>query len=192
MSAPATGSITIFIGPMFSRKTSSMVDAVERHHLANRNCVIVKYDKDNRYDDISADAIVNHRGNIYNTVPIIRTSSLAEVSMEVLCNDVVGIDEVQFYKDGPEYCKLWADRGLIVICAGLDSTFQGDPFGRVHEICAESEDVIKLKAVCMRCYGDAAFNIKITNDKNIEDIGGRDKYMAVCRKCRNAALKNNG
>ena len=50
-----------------------------------------------------------------------------------------------------------------------------------------AEKVDKLHAVCMVCYGDAAFSKRISSETEVEVIGGSDKYMAVCRTCFNIA-----
>lgn len=46
-----------------------------------------------------------------------------------------------------------------------------------------AEKVTKLNAVCMRCHSDAAFTQKLSSSKKTVEIGGADKYIAVCRKC---------
>ena len=56
---------------------------------------------------------------------------------------------------------------------------------------------MKLKAVCMVCFKDAAFTKRLGSEKAIELIGGTDKYMAVCRTCydmpdRSAVLRSEG
>ena len=50
-----------------------------------------------------------------------------------------------------------------------------------------AESVVKLKAVCMVCYGDAAFTKRLGDETEIEVIGGADKYMSVCRSCYNVS-----
>lgn len=42
---------------------------------------------------------------------------------------------------------------------------------------------MKLNAVCMQCYKEAAYTKRIGAEKEVEVIGGADKYQAVCRKC---------
>jgi len=46
-----------------------------------------------------------------------------------------------------------------------------------------AESVVKLKAVCMVCFKDAAFTKRIGTETEVEVIGGAEKYMAVCRTC---------
>ena len=182
-----TGSSTLYIGPMFANKTSMMVHDTERYDLAMKykgKCLIVKYLADTRYDHITKfGGIVTHRGDERSKIPVVRVNRLADV--DTTGKLVIGIDEGQFYPDAPEFIEEWATSGIKVICACLDSTWEYKPFGRVHEIIAQSENVHKLKAVCMTCGADASWTKRInTTNKSIEDIGGSDKYLAVCRNCR--------
>ena len=169
---------------MWSGKTSTMCGAVERYYHAGKRCVIVKYAKDVRYNHLArSGGIVTHRGDEYCKVPIIETEVLADVLTD--CVDVIGVDEAQFFPDSPEYIRKWAELGLHVIAAALDSTWQGKPFPRVAEIIAMSDRATKLLAVCMQCGADAPFTCKIAGTSNIEEIGGTGKYLAVCRQCFN-------
>ena len=59
------------------------------------------------------------------------------------------------------------------------------PFGTILDLVPLAESVVKLKAVCMVCFKDAAFTKRLGSEKEIEVIGGADKYMAVCRTCHN-------
>jgi thymidine kinase len=78
-----------------------------------------------------------------------------------------------------------------VIVAALDSDYRREPFGQVCHLVAKSEDVTKLKSVCMFCYGNANFSCRITNETKIKLFGGLDKYMACCRRCyfKNSLVK---
>lgn len=57
------------------------------------------------------------------------------------------------------------------------------PFGRILELVPLAESVTKLSAICMICHKDAAFSKRLGTEKEVEVIGGSDKYIAVCRKC---------
>jgi thymidine kinase len=186
--SPNCGITKTWIGPMRSGKTSAVCSAVERHHIAKKNCIIVKYEKDNRYDHLVKNGgIVTHRLDERDIVDVISTSSLADIDAFVTNMDVIGVDEGQFYPDVPEYMHKWAMEGKHVMIACLDATFQPRPFGRVPEIIAYSDHVIKLNAVCMTCGLDAAFSKKIkltsSTESLVEDIGGDDKYVSLCRRC---------
>jgi len=46
-----------------------------------------------------------------------------------------------------------------------------------------AEEVTKLQAVCTGCGADAAFSKRLTDDTDVELIGGSDIYTSMCRKC---------
>lgn len=179
----SSGIVITYIGPMWSGKTSSMCSAVERYHHAKKKCIIIKYVKDTRYNHLSkSGGIITHRGDEYSKVQIIPTECLSDVVVDTNI-DVIGIDEAQFYVDAPEMIRAWSTAGKHIIIAALDSTWQMRPFGRIAEIIAISDKVEKLNAVCMKCGADAPFTAKISGNCEVEEIGGDDKYIAVCRSC---------
>lgn len=126
---------------------------------------------------------MTHSGREFTFTTVYATSLLNDIIDDLLTYDVIGIDEIQFYDDCVEVTQNFADLGIIVICAGLDATYLGEPFGHVGRLCCKAEKVIKLKAVCMICKGNASFTKKISGGADIIDIGGHDKYIAICRKC---------
>lgn len=87
------------------------------------------------------------------------------------------------FDDLVEFSEDMANAGKIVIVAALDSTYQKKPFGRVTDLVSVSECVTKLSAVCKRCKKDAAFSYRLSTEKQVEVIGGEDKYVALCRSC---------
>lgn len=77
-----------------------------------------------------------------------------------------------------------ANLGKKVIVAALDGTYQKRPFGCVLDLVPLAESVIKLSAVCMMCKrADAAFSQRISSEREVEVIGGPEKYVALCRAC---------
>ncbi len=81
-----------------------------------------------------------------------------------------------------------ADRGLVVIVAGLDVTFDGDPFEPLPALMALAERVDKLTAICLVCGEDAVFHIKVAglaadaDDLTAANVGGTETYQARCRR----------
>lgn len=124
-----------------------------------------------------------------------RAHKLAEVDDRISEFDVVAVDEGQFFTDIVEYCQKWSDRGKIVIVAALDATFERKPFGSICQLVPLAEHIRKLTAVCLNCDGEAQFTHKHCNNTGeVNDIGGLDKYIPVCRACfleLNSKLPNN-
>ncbi|CAF0835478.1 unnamed protein product [Brachionus calyciflorus] len=173
------GQIQLILGPMFSGKTTELIRRMRRYETANHKCMVIKYAKDNRYDD--SDVIATHDRNIYTAN--VKTTCLLDHEYSALNYSVIGIDEGQFYKDVVEFSEKMANLGKIVIIAALDGTYQRKGFGTILDLVPLAESIVKLTAVCMYCYNEAAFTKRKGNETQIELIGGKESYLSVCRTC---------
>ncbi|XP_076157666.1 thymidine kinase, cytosolic [Alosa pseudoharengus] len=171
------GQIQVIFGPMFSGKSTELMRRVRRFQIAQYNCLVIKYAKDTRY---SEKGVATHDQNIMEAVP---ANSLKDVRSLAMRACVIGIDEGQFFPDTVEFCEEMANHGKIVIVAALDGTFQRKPFGNILSLVPLAESVVKLNAVCMQCFKEAAYTKRLGAEKAVEVIGGADMYHAVCRGC---------
>ncbi|XP_072098307.1 thymidine kinase, cytosolic isoform X1 [Mobula birostris] len=171
------GQIQIIFGPMFSGKSTELMRRVKRFQIAQYRCLVVKYAKDVRY---SKQDLATHDKFTMHAVP---ATKLSEVYQEALKAAVIGIDEGQFFPDCVEFSEEMANKGKTVIVAALDGTFQRKAFGNILNLVPLAESVVKLNAVCMKCYREAAYTSRIGVEKEIEVIGGMDMYRATCRVC---------
>lgn len=72
----------------------------------------------------------------------------------------------------------------------MDGTYQRTGFGEILKLVPLAESVVKLQAVCMKCFSNASFTKRTSNEKTVEVIGGSDKYMSVCRGCYYSSGEN--
>lgn len=172
------GHIKLIIGPMFSSKTSGLIMMVRRYVVAKKKCIVIKYVGDKRYTD--KPKIVSHDNISYQAMECGKTLSLLT---DLSQYDVIAIDEGQFFADLVEFCEKWANKGKIVLVAGLDGDFKREPFGQMCQLVSKAEEIQKLKAICQKCYKDASFSQRIINSEEVEFIGGSESYIAVCRSC---------
>jgi len=188
MQHTAAGKIKLFIGPMFSGKTTTMLTAVERMAIAGHKCVVIKYIKDVRYSD--RPVVRSHSGKTFtediDSIRVVSAECLADVALDEY-ETVVGIDEGQFYADIVEVCTRWADTGKLIFVAALDGNFMRIPMGKIPELISVSDKVTKLNAICMGCGRPAPFSSRIAAAPLVGDIliGGKDKYKTLCRRCWN-------
>lgn len=171
------GNIQVVLGPMFSGKSTELIRRIRRYIAAQQKCLILKYTKDTRYH---TNNIATHDQIMCEAIPCAQLRNFESTALE---HDVIGIDEGQFFPDIAEFCEQLANAGKTVIVAALDGDFRRQPFGRILDLIPISEDVLKLKAVCVQCHGDASFSKRIVESEQIELIGGADKYIASCRNC---------
>jgi thymidine kinase len=199
---PAVGSIEIIVGPMFSGKSSRLLQKMQSHAFAKCHCVLIKYGTGDRYvhDEGTFEThsdIVQTSGGVpsggrpqwQGNIRVASAKKLSDVVIDAK-ETVIGIDEGQFYPDLVEQCDRLAARGLIVIVAALDGTSDRKPFGQVCELIPKAEYMQKMQAVCMHCHtvASASFTWKIlpnASGDTVIDVGSTDKYIAVCRRCYN-------
>ncbi|XP_069809005.1 thymidine kinase, cytosolic isoform X2 [Dendropsophus ebraccatus] len=175
--AGQAGGAEVIFGPMFSGKSTELMRRVRRFQIAQYKCLVIKYAKDTRY---SKEQLATHDQHIMAAVS---ACSLSDVHTEALSYSVIGIDEGQFFPDVVDFCEDMANRGKTVIVAALDGTFQRKAFGDILGLVPLAESVVKLNAVCMECYREAAYTKRLGAEKEVEVIGGADKYHSVCRLC---------
>lgn len=99
------------------------------------------------------------------------------------------VDEAQFLtrKQVEQLVKITVELHRPVLAYGLRTDFQGEPFEGSKYLLAWAEDLIEIKTIC-HCGRKAVMNIrvdekgqKVTSGEQIE-IGGNDRYVAVCRE----------
>jgi thymidine kinase len=102
---------------------------------------------------------------------------------------MVAIDEAHFF--GPDLVDVVSElaaRGVVVIVAGLDVTFTGQPFEPLPSLMALAERVDKLTSICAVCGAEAIFHARVApaaardTDLVAEHVGGTEKYQARCRR----------
>ncbi len=173
------GWIEVICGSMFSGKTEELIRRVKRAIYGKRRVQVFKPKIDNRYDE---SAVVSHSQLKLLSTPIDRPS---EILQHLLPDtEVVGIDEVQFL--GPDVVPIieeLAQRGIRVICAGLDQDYQGKPFEPMPHLLAIAEYITKELAICVVCGNPANRTQRLLAREERVVVGAAGAYEARCRKC---------
>ncbi|MDX2162597.1 MAG: thymidine kinase [bacterium] len=179
-----SGRIEVICGSMFCGKTEELIRRVRRAVIARQMIQVFKPSMDNRYGD---ESVNSHTGQNYVAQSI---SAPAEINGLLLpTTTVVAIDEVQFFD--PEIVQViesLADRGIRVICAGLDLDFRAEPFGCIPELMSRAEEVTKLHAICVVCGEPASRTQRLVNGRaaHYNDpvimVGAHEVYEARCRQ----------
>lgn len=179
------GQITVICGSMFAGKSEELIRRARRALYAKKKVQVFKPAIDNRYDET---AVVTHMGVRHEAVPV---TCAADLESKILPDtEVVCIEEVQFFDRSivPLVVDL-ADSGRQVVCAGLDQDFRREPFGPMPELLAVADEVVKLRAICMKCGAIASHTYRTIDGKpaHRDDpvilIGATEKYEARCRNC---------
>ena len=177
------GRIEVVCGSMFSGKTEELIRRMRRAQFAKQRVEIFKPAIDVRY---SEEDVVSHDQKHITSTPIDSSASILLLASDI---DVVGIDEAQFFDMGlVDVCNELAYRGIRVIIAGLDMDFKGVPFGPMPALCAITDEVTKVHAICVRC-GSLAYvsHRKVVSDKRVL-LGETQEYEPLCRECYKQAI----
>lgn len=181
------GWIEIICGSMFSGKTEELLRRLKRAKFANLKVEIFKPAIDIRY---SEEEVVSHDSHAILSTPVETSDSILLLTGDV---DVVGIDEVQFFDDNiVNVCQQLANRGVRVICAGLDMDYLGNPFGPMPKLMAVAEYVTKVHAICVKCGNLAHHSHRLSASNKLVELGEKDTYEPICRHCFNKALEKEG
>lgn len=178
------GRIEVICGSMFSGKTEELIRRMRRAKFARQSVEIFKPAIDVRYSEAD---VVSHDRNAIPSTPVDSSASILLFSAD---NDVVGIDEAQFFDDGlVDVCNELANRGVRVIIAGLDMDFKGVPFGPIPALLAVADEVTKVHAICVRCGSLAYVSHRIVDAEKRVLLGEASEYEPLCRECYQRELQ---
>jgi thymidine kinase len=105
------------------------------------------------------------------------------------------VDEAQFLtREQVWQLAALADRHDIpVVCYGLRTDFQGELFEGSAALLGIADSLVELKGVC-HCGRKATMNLRVdaggraVREGAQTEIGGNDRYLALCRKHFSEAL----
>jgi thymidine kinase len=174
------GWIEVICGSMFSGKTEELIRRLKRTQFTDLKVEVYKPKVDDRYHESK---VVSHDATDFEAITV---KNAAEIKDKFKRADVVAIDEAQFFDDEIfEVCNWLASQKVRVIVAGLDMDFMGKPFGPLPKLMATAEYVTKVHAICIKCGSLANFSYRTTNNKDVVEVGEKDKYLPLCRSCYN-------
>jgi thymidine kinase len=99
------------------------------------------------------------------------------------------VDEAQFLTSAQvdQLAHLADSVGIPVLAYGLRTDFQGQLFPGSARLLALADALIEIKSVCM-CGRKATMNLRVDAEGRAvgqgaqTEIGGNDRYMALCRR----------
>lgn len=180
------GYLQLILGPMYSGKTSALLELKKQYSYSKMSCCVINYAEDKRYHDSKLSTHDKQMIECYNTLDL--TSFLTEEKIQQY--QVFLINEGQFFHNLKNcVLELVEKYDKIVHVCGLDGDFKRDAFGEILELIPLCDDFIKKKSICAICEDGtlALFSKRIVNSTEVKLIGS-DIYKPVCRKCYMASL----
>ena len=117
----------------------------------------------------------------------------------LVVKDWILIDESQFLSEEQvdQLSRVVDDFGTNVVCYGLRTDFQSHLFEGSRRLLEIADSIEEIKSTCS-CGRKTIINARIDKDGNIVtdgnqvEIGGDDRYVALCRRCwRNRKLESS-
>ena len=195
--------LEIILGPMFSGKSSRLVEIYKQCKFCNIQVAVINHSIDNRYDD----KLMSTHDQI--KIPCIQTDKLLELwtdedtdletnigliprieeKLIIIRSSVILINEGQFFSDLEQFVKKMLENGKQIYICGLDGDFQRKKFGYILDLIPLCDKVTKLTSLCGLCKNGSPgiFSKRITFEKE-QTIVGSDNYIPVCRNCYETSI----
>lgn len=179
--------LELIIGPMFSGKTSKLLEIYKQCKFCNINVVIINYHLDKRYHD----TMLSSHDKIM--APCIQANKLGDIWKseinkqhfeEIMGSNVILINEGQFFEDLYEVVVDMLKYNKKIYIGGLDGDFERKKFGKILDLIPLCDKITKLVSLCSICKNGepGIFSMRLTKEKE-QTIIGSDNYIPVCRKC---------
>jgi len=191
-----SGYLEVFIGPMYSGKTSKLLEIHKQCNYCNISVAVINHSADNRYHE----TMLASHDNIM--IKCIQTPSLTDIwnysNLEDNLNiqaenhimlrnaNVILINEAQFFDDLYEVVVSMLDSKKIIYVCGLDGDFKQQKFGQILDIIPLCDNITKFKSLCAICKDGTPgiFSLRLSKETD-QMVIGSDNYLPVCRNCFN-------
>lgn len=187
------GSLEIVCGPMFSGKTSELIQKTHQYldiyevKKDPKRAIIISSKKDNR--NINKYKILTSHGSVKREIRDCITCKSVEKLKEIDISiyDFVAVDESQFFDDLEESVNEWLKLGKNILCVGLISDINKNKFGSLLDLFPKACEIKHLKAYCVLCKDHIQNGVftklsKETGSKEVVFVSGVEHYIPVCNK----------
>lgn len=173
------GRIELAIGPMFSGKTSWLIEELGKY--PSHEIIAIRSFVDTRY---STKELVTHDKKKIKAITAKGKRDILLALREKPTASILGVDEVQFFK--PTITELFEklkNKNFKILVAGLDLDHKNRIWDTTEAALKVADKINKLVAICAVC---GKRNATITNRKGQRDqkivIGGSELYEPLCMK----------
>jgi thymidine kinase len=172
---------------MNSSKTANLLMVCHNYESQGKKVLLIKPELDNRFGE----NIIKSRIGLEKTATLVIDEKYKIIGIPYNWEyyDICLVDEANFLTVDQinELRKLtiW----FPVICYGLKTDYRSELFPASKRLLEISDQIEEIKTICNYCNKKAIINMKyidgivIKTGSNKPDLGGEDKYLAVCWNC---------
>ena len=182
-----------YYASMNAGKSTTLLQANFNYHERGMATMLWTAELDDRGGDAGRDRAIESRIGLHSQAhrfagdTDLHESVLAAHRVEPLA--CVMVDEAQFLTEVQvwQLARLADQAGIPVLCYGLRTDFQGELFPGAKLLLGIADSLIELKAVC-HCGRKSSMNLRVdasgaaVRQGAQTEIGGNDRYVALCRK----------
>lgn len=161
---------TMFIGSMFSSKTTLMLSILDRCTYQHKKVIAFKPKMDDRY---AISEICTHSGMKFPATNVASGKDILELSEGY---DVIGVDEA-FMIDGCAAALLKLFKlGKTIVVSSLQLSATGKAFEEVKEMLPWATKIEVCSSVCAITQEPAYYTVCKVNDTSEIAVGGQELY----------------
>jgi thymidine kinase len=178
------GYLNLIIGPMFSGKSTRLIQYIRQYKTLNFQMIVVKPSIDTRYTTI--DEICTHNYEKESCISY-GTGDLENIFNEkdYTTSKIIIIEEGQFFSNLYEIVKKMTDVDKkIVYITALNGDSNRELFGDIYKLLPLCDNIEFMQSLCIKC-SDGTLGIYSKRYSNNHDqvcVGGSSVYQAVCRE----------
>ena len=195
--------LKMFLGPMFSSKTESLLEVIAQLDEVNKirgkynkeEYSLFKWSKDKRYSEDTD--VISHNQNKCNAYEVNDAKEIIDYIDSNPNKKHILIDEGQFMDNLEPVVKKLYDKGHFIYVSGLPRDFRGEPFGKdIPRLMTIADEIDMRVAYCdyksldSRCITPATESQRIIRrngkdfsasyDDPIVLVGEKDLYIPRC------------
>ena len=176
------GTLETIVGAMFAGKTSELLKRILWAKHQEKKILVLKPSIDNRY---SEKLIITHNNlshECYSMESWLKTNKEYDFNKNFF--DVIFLDEVQFMepKDTIANVENILDKGIDVVCAGLDQDSRGKPWETSSFLLGLSDKITKIYGFCNVCGIEATKTYRKIEGGSRTQVGAANIYEPRCLK----------
>ena len=176
------GNLETIVGAMFAGKTSELLKRILWAKHQNKKIIVIKPSIDDRY---SNEKIITHNDLSHECFAMNDwATTLEKFIFEKSEVDMVFLDEIQFMdtKDTLSNVEIILNRGIDVVCAGLDQDSRGRPWETSSMLLGLSDKIVKIYGFCNVCGLEATKTFRKISGGERTQVGAANIYEPRCLK----------
>jgi thymidine kinase len=178
-----------YYSSMNAGKSTALLQSSYNYRERGMNTLVLAPQLDDRYEAgrVTSRIGLESRALTFaadeNLFKLIRSRDIESPLHCVLVDESQFLSKQQVHQLG----EVTDELNIPVLCYGLRTDFQGEPFEGSKYLLSWADKLKELKAICF-CGSKATMVIRLDGDGNAitqgsqVEIGGNDRYVSMCRK----------